>query len=152
MKPNTGLKWFNNGMKLFEHLLIGLPDNQSKDCHLYGLVICICSNSYLSLSRSISLYLSISISLTISLSLSLHLSLSLSLYLSISISLYLSLFLSLYRSISISLYLYLYLSLYLYNFACLKMKMSNQNLFKKTFFYIKPVIFGFFKNLLKTVH
>ena len=30
------------------------------------------------------------------------------------------------------------------NFACLYMKMSNQNLFKKTFFfYIKPVIFRF---------
>ena len=29
------------------------------------------------------------------------------------------------------------------NFECLYMKMSNQNLFKKTFFYIKSVIFRF---------
>ena len=34
--------------------------------------------------------------------------------------------------------------MYIYiNFAYLNMKMSNQNLFRKTFFYIKPVIFRF---------
>ena len=55
-------------------------------------------------------------------------------YLSISIYLSLSLFLSL----SLSLYIYIYI-----NFVCLNMKMSNQNLLKKTFFYINPVIFWF---------
>ena len=39
-------------------------------------------------------------------------------------------------------YIYLYMYIYI-NFACLNMKMSNQNLVKKTFFNIKPVIFRF---------
>ena len=47
--------------------------------------------------------------------------------------------------------LYIYIYIYVYtmwiyiniNFECLNMKMSNQNLFKKTCFYIKSVIFRF---------
>ena len=39
----------------------------------------------------------------------------------------------------------LYICVYIcvYVFACLNMKISNQNLFKKRLFYIKPVIFWF---------
>ena len=44
--------------------------------------------------------------------------------------------------------------IYIYiNFVCLKMKMSNKNLFKKTFFFNKKlVIFWFVQAILKTVH
>ena len=38
------------------------------------------------------------------------------------------------------------------NFACLNMKMSNKNLFKKTFYEKTKLYFCTFKNLLKTVH
>ena len=43
----------------------------------------------------------------------------------------------------IYIYTYMYICIYVYIYVCMYMKMSNQNLFKKTFFYIKPVIFRF---------
>ena len=41
-------------------------------------------------------------------------------------------------------YIYIYIYKYIYiNFACLYMKISDYNLFKKTFVYLKSVIFRF---------
>ena len=47
-----------------------------------------------------------------------------------------------YMYIYLDIYIYIYIYIYI-NFACLYMKMSNKNLYKNTFFYLKSVIFRF---------
>ena len=65
----------------------------------------------------------------------------------VDIYIYIYIYIYMYVCIYISIYLYLYLSIYLsiyiyiyINFACFYMKMSNYNLFKKTFFSLKFII------------